>query len=600
MGILKGKGIWTLVTDVDTAVARAPQVGADFILCRVSTNGRYAPAKAIPALASVGTNPDLTPVAWMFNTLNNVDEEANCIRRALEDGFKAMILDAEAATNGKFSQAQALATRVTQMGLDTSRIYLCSDPRLDNKIDEIPVTVLGTFCRGGFIPMAYAEITASSRAAAAREIITMTYDNYDNHKGPGELDYDDPLMPAIIAYWDNTGSDEMTYDEFKKWCDEVESRNPEFVSLFRAGVTEDGPWRAFGELKVETAIPVVDPEETLVSGVTVTASELLKVAPGGPGWEEGAFPPNVAGAGWIDKFVDASGNPTWYRHTSHQNTMWAAYTPILPEAGRYVIETFVPGNHASTREARYFIVHHENGQHVETEASVEQRIYFDKWIPLATLDLDPANEDAGRVNEVDITSDSDPKEIAFSAVRWRLIPEGGPGFDPPIGTEAERAGAKVWPGRWEDANQFGHKYELGYHTGADLNLNKPTHNLDKGKPVYAAADGQVIYARELGGAWQSLVVIKHDPLPDDKPVYTRYGHMDDFIAEGTFVTRGQQIGKVGRYQEPTHPKSNFHLHFDVSRTNVLETNPQHWPGNSQSELFTHYVDPKEFILAHRP
>ena len=114
-------------------------------------------------------------------------------------------------------------------------------------------------------------------------------------------------------------------------------------------------------------------------------------------------------------------------------------------------------------------------------------------------------------------------------------------FDPPIGDEAQRAGAKVWPGHWKDANIFGNKYELGYHTGADLNLNKPKHDSDKGKPVYAAADGQVTFARDVGGNWQSVVVIKHNPLPDGKPIFTRYGHMDNFIAEGSFEYIGALV-----------------------------------------------------------
>ena len=52
------------------------------------------------------------------------------------------------------------------------------------------------------------------------------------------------------------------------------------------------------------------------------------------------------------------------------------------------------------------------------------------------------------------------------------------GHDAPIGTAEERANTQVWPGDWFDASPYGKLYLLGtprqaYHTGADLNCNKP-------------------------------------------------------------------------------------------------------------------------------
>jgi hypothetical protein len=61
------------------------------------------------------------------------------------------------------------------------------------------------------------------------------------------------------------------------------------------------------------------------------------------------------------------------------------------------------------------------------------------------------------------------------------------GFDAPIGSPQERAGAQVWPGAWFDATPYGTHYDAtgrpAIHTGADLNL---PNDQDALAPVYAA------------------------------------------------------------------------------------------------------------------
>jgi murein DD-endopeptidase MepM/ murein hydrolase activator NlpD len=93
------------------------------------------------------------------------------------------------------------------------------------------------------------------------------------------------------------------------------------------------------------------------------------------------------------------------------------------------------------------------------------------------------------------------------------------------------------------------------------------------------------------------VVIRHSPLPDGTPVYSRYGHVEHIsVQAGAAVTRGQQVATVGYFA----PGDNYHLHFDISKTNILESTPWHWPGTNEALVLAHYVDPKKFILAHRP
>lgn len=173
------------------------------------------------------------------------------------------------------------------------------------------------------------------------------------------------------------------------------------------------------------------------------------------------------------------------------------------------------------------------------------------------------------------------------------------GLDNPVGTSGDPDGAAVWPPHWTDANPLGSLYTFSggtrraRHTGADLNLNNPRWDADRHAPVYAIGDGRVTCARRLGGSWGNVVVIQHD-----SPVaYSRYAHLDNIaVAEGDMVVRGQQVGRIG----DSFGQFPFHLHFDISLTEVLGDNPSHWPGVDLSAVVNHYVEPRSFIRLSRP
>jgi murein DD-endopeptidase MepM/ murein hydrolase activator NlpD len=211
----------------------------------------------------------------------------------------------------------------------------------------------------------------------------------------------------------------------------------------------------------------------------------------------------------------------------------------------------------------------------------------------------------------DLTGESG-REIAFDAIRFRQLiappPASGggstsqyvaDGYESPIGTDQERQSATVWPGEWLDASPFARLYFVGtpqeaYHTGADLNLPR---DADARSPVYATANGIVTFASRLP-VWGNVIIIRHDPLiTTGRVFYSRYGHVQDMTVEvGDRVKRGQSIARVGN----AFGRYAFHLHFDISPTRILETNPEHWPGRNLDNLLANYVDPRDFILKNRP
>jgi murein DD-endopeptidase MepM/ murein hydrolase activator NlpD len=109
-----------------------------------------------------------------------------------------------------------------------------------------------------------------------------------------------------------------------------------------------------------------------------------------------------------------------------------------------------------------------------------------------------------------------------------------------------------------------------------------------GTPVYAAADGVVIFAGPdkvaVYSPWPNyygnVVVIQH---ADD--LYTLYAHLSVIAVEvGQNVQVGEQIGEVGQ----TGVAIGSHLHFEVRRVDVENyfstQNPELWLVPNQNEI----------------
>jgi len=94
------------------------------------------------------------------------------------------------------------------------------------------------------------------------------------------------------------------------------------------------------------------------------------------------------------------------------------------------------------------------------------------------------------------------------------------------------------------------------HTGIDLQA--PT-----GTPVYAAANGTVIFAGWSNWGYGNSIVLAHGAL------FTLYGHLSRInVSCGQQVSAGTPIGAVGTTGNSTGP----HLHFEI-RPNGVPVNP---------------------------
>ncbi|MBA2241926.1 MAG: M23 family metallopeptidase, partial [Chthoniobacterales bacterium] len=152
-------------------------------------------------------------------------------------------------------------------------------------------------------------------------------------------------------------------------------------------------------------------------------------------------------------------------------------------------------------------------------------------------------------------------------------------FDFPLGSEH---GALAYNAQPFTENQ---------HLGDDLN-GIGGENTDLGDPVYAVADGRVLWAAEGGPGWGNVIILLHayEEKGARKYVQSYYGHLDSIVARAQEdVVRGQQIATVGtaggRYWA--------HLHFEMREF----ITPFIGPGYREDTRG--WLNPTEFIQQHR-
>jgi murein DD-endopeptidase MepM/ murein hydrolase activator NlpD len=116
----------------------------------------------------------------------------------------------------------------------------------------------------------------------------------------------------------------------------------------------------------------------------------------------------------------------------------------------------------------------------------------------------------------------------------------------------------IWPTTGWLSGVFGKRRDpfdgtADFHHGLDISA-------EKGRPVYATADG-VVESASYAGDYGNLIVIQHD-----FGLTTRYGHLSKFdVKPGASVKRGDVIGFVGS----TGRSTGSHLHYEVWASDKL-------------------------------
>lgn len=165
------------------------------------------------------------------------------------------------------------------------------------------------------------------------------------------------------------------------------------------------------------------------------------------------------------------------------------------------------------------------------------------------------------------------------------------------GAYTDLATGKSYDG-WYIATKFAEQYSLGIHPGEDWN-GTGGKDTDLGQPVYAVANGRVVFAANCGKLWGNVVVIEHTFYEnhEKKKLRSLYAHLHEIKTRaGDEVKRRQLIATIGQDPDKTY---NAHLHLELRWD---ELSPTYWPssnGKDQAWVREHYAEPSTFIKTHR-
>jgi murein DD-endopeptidase MepM/ murein hydrolase activator NlpD len=130
------------------------------------------------------------------------------------------------------------------------------------------------------------------------------------------------------------------------------------------------------------------------------------------------------------------------------------------------------------------------------------------------------------------------------------------------------------------------------HLGDDWNGNGGG-DTDLGDPVYAIANGVVVFAQNFGHGWGNVVIVRHvyEERGGQKFVDSLYGHLDRIgVRFGQMLKRGAVLGTIGT-GGGLYPA---HLHLELRKDIRVGMARHRFPHDDQV-----YWDPFQFINARR-
>jgi murein DD-endopeptidase MepM/ murein hydrolase activator NlpD len=142
------------------------------------------------------------------------------------------------------------------------------------------------------------------------------------------------------------------------------------------------------------------------------------------------------------------------------------------------------------------------------------------------------------------------KKPSGSAISGAPAPKSHKNAAPaPLSTVPEQyAGALRWP---VDAGIISSEYGARWgkmHKGIDIAA-------DVGEPVYAIADGEVIYAGDGLTGYGNVVIVRHD-----RAMSSLYAHNSELkVKQGDQITQGALVALLGSTGHSTGP----HVHFEI-------------------------------------
>lgn len=202
-----------------------------------------------------------------------------------------------------------------------------------------------------------------------------------------------------------------------------------------------------------------------------------------------------------------------------------------------------------------------------------KKFYEIFFVAVLFISQPACNSSEAQTNKTVVSPTPSPKIIAQT-------------FAYPIGKTETVTQAKDKKDEWYNAQDF----TRNNHLGEDWNKNSGG-NTDCGEPVYAAADGRVVYAENAGEGWGNVLIIEHN-LPNGERVQTLYGHLEKILKTSGEVKKREQIGTIGN----ADGRYLCHLHFELREESCPMWNEA---GAGYSAERNGWLDPSDFIDKRR-
>ncbi len=137
-------------------------------------------------------------------------------------------------------------------------------------------------------------------------------------------------------------------------------------------------------------------------------------------------------------------------------------------------------------------------------------------------------------------------------------------------------------------------FSPGGHMGEDWN-GRGGGDTDLGDPVYAIANGIVIFSENYGRGWGNVTIIRHAFRSRTGQIHfidSLYGHLKHRpLSVGQKVTRGDKVGSIGK---GPYGMYDAHLHFEIRKDLRVGMRRDLYAKNYDT-----YYSPRVFIDSHR-
>jgi hypothetical protein len=352
--------------------------------------------------------------AWCVPRGLNIDAEARVITQACQvPGVRSMILDVEPYVHfwqGGRAGVRPLMTKIRSAIPGAYHIGMAVDPRPQHR----PTIFSDEWFP--FVNSVHLQLYWVTFQVTPEQALATGYKAW--------ADYNRPLFPILQGYKADTAS--------------INHARTLAINTYKSvGVS----YWVYGQMTAENFSAI----NRTVQGITPppppanpTYNTPINVAPGSPDYTDGSFSGVSPALSTFQTYASGNGIGTvgkYHATDSGVANVWAKWNPKLKQSGWYLIEAYIPNQHATTGNARYKL-HGVKGQSGEVIISLPQYYYNNEWAVLGTFQIDVAVQEAGVIYLNDWTFEPG-KEIAFDALSyWPIAPIGTPSTNSPGSTMA--------------------------------------------------------------------------------------------------------------------------------------------------------------------